>query len=159
MSALISSFFDNVIAQVVEKTTTREVWTFVENLFSSQSHARVTQLHYQLATISKGSSSIPNYYRKLKHLYDTMSAADTPLTPKEFTSYLLAGLSSDYDAFVTSVTALLEPLFLKPSTVFSLPMRVVQLTPIISLPQPTSQPTLQLRLPLAVAIIMWKQSW
>lgn len=39
-----------------------------------------------------------------------MSAAGNPLSPTEFTSYLLAGLNSEYDAFVTSVTARLEPM-------------------------------------------------
>ncbi|XP_042962649.1 uncharacterized protein LOC122296919 [Carya illinoinensis] len=100
------------------KTTAREVWTAVENLFNSQSHARVIQLRYQLATISKGSSSISDYYRKLKHLSDIMSAAGTPLTSKEFISYLLAGLSNNYDALVTSITTRLEPL--SPETLYNL---------------------------------------
>lgn len=40
-----------------------------------------------------------------------MSAAGTPLlSSEEFLSYLLAGLSSEYDAFFTSVTARVEPL-------------------------------------------------
>ncbi|XP_041011514.1 uncharacterized protein LOC121255318 [Juglans microcarpa x Juglans regia] len=39
-----------------------------------------------------------------------MSAAGSPLSSPEFISYLLAGLNSDYDAFVTSVTAHVEPL-------------------------------------------------
>ncbi|KAF5460168.1 hypothetical protein F2P56_020055 [Juglans regia] len=38
-----------------------------------------------------------------------MCATGTPLFSDEFTSYLLAGLNSDYDALVISITARLEP--------------------------------------------------
>ncbi|KAF5480595.1 hypothetical protein F2P56_001331 [Juglans regia] len=109
LSTLISTLSDNLIAQMIGYSTAREVWKAIDKLFTSQSHARIIQLRYQLATISKGSSSVSDYFQKVKHLYDTMSAAGSPLTPVEFLSYLLAGLNSEYDAFVTSVTARLEP--------------------------------------------------
>ncbi|KAF5448747.1 hypothetical protein F2P56_029252, partial [Juglans regia] len=110
LSALISSLSDSLIAQVVGHQTARDAWAALERLFASQSHSRIIQLRYQLATISKGSSSVSDYFGKVKHLSDTMSAAGSPLSPPKFISYLLAGLNSDYDAFVTSVTARVEPL-------------------------------------------------
>lgn len=110
LSALISTLSDNLITQVVGYSITREVWYTLDTLFTSQSHARVIQLRYQLATISKVANSISDYYRKLKHLSDTMCAAGIPLTCTEFISYLLAGLNSDYDAFVTFVTTHIEPM-------------------------------------------------
>ncbi|KAF5480780.1 hypothetical protein F2P56_001496 [Juglans regia] len=118
LSAIISTLSDNLIAQMVGHSTSQAAWSAIEKLFSSQSHARVTQLRYQLATISKGASSVSDYFRKLKHLSDTMCAAGTPLSSDEFTSYLLAGLNSDYDALVMSITARLEPM--APEELYSL---------------------------------------
>ncbi|XP_042982037.1 uncharacterized protein LOC122311522 isoform X1 [Carya illinoinensis] len=110
LSALISTLSDNLIAQVVGYSTSRQVWSALDKLFASQSQSRIIQLRYQLATLSKGSSSVSEYFRKVKHLSDTMCAAGIILSPAEFVSYLLAGLSNDYDAFVTTVTARIEPL-------------------------------------------------
>lgn len=68
--------------------------------------------------MSKGSTSVTEFFRKIIHLFDTMSAVETPLSSAEFISYLLARLSSDYDAFVTSVTTRVEPL--SPEDLYSL---------------------------------------
>jgi hypothetical protein len=42
---------------------------------------------------------------------DNLAAASQHLNDFESISYLLAGLGSDYDPFVTSVTTRLDPLF------------------------------------------------
>lgn len=110
LNALISSLSDNLIAQVVGKSTARDVWFALETLFASKSHAQIIQLRYQLATISKGSTPVSEYFHKVKHMSNTMSATGTPLSSPKFVSYLLAGLNSDYDALVPSVTARTEPL-------------------------------------------------
>ncbi|KAF5446599.1 hypothetical protein F2P56_032214 [Juglans regia] len=108
LSVKISTLSYNLIAQMVGHSTSQVAWSAIEKLFASQSHARVIQLRYQLATISKGASFVFYYFRKLKHLSDTMCAASAPISSDEFTSYLLVDLNSDYDALVTSVTARLE---------------------------------------------------
>lgn len=45
-----------------------------------------------------------DYFWKTKILADTMAVAGRPLSSVEFNIYLLAGLGSDYDSLVTSVT-------------------------------------------------------
>ena len=70
-------------------------------------------IHYQLATLKKGDSSIANYFHKFTHLTDTLAAVDQPLPHHEAFSFLLAGLDSDYYSLVTSVKTQLHPMSLK----------------------------------------------
>jgi hypothetical protein len=82
------------------------------SMFASQARSRVLQIHYQLATSKKGSASITEYFQSFKALCDNLAAAGQHLNDFERTSYFLAGLGSDYDPFVTSITTRLDPLSL-----------------------------------------------
>lgn len=75
------------------------------------------QLHYQLATLKNGSKSIANYYQQAKLLSDTLAMIGKTLSPPEFITYLLAGLNSNYESVVTSITTRANPL--TPSQVYS----------------------------------------
>ena len=99
-----------ILAHVVKCTTFREVWLALERMFTSQSRARAMQIHYQLATLKKGNSSVANYFHQFTILVDTHAAIDQALDDFEIVSFLLAGLGSDYDSFVTSVTTRVDPL-------------------------------------------------
>ena len=113
MSALISSLSENILAHVVKCSTSREVWVTLERMFTSQSRARTMQIHYQLATLKKGDSSIADYFHKFTGLADTLAAIDHPLKEFELVSFLLAGLGPDFDSFVTSVKIRTDPLSLE----------------------------------------------
>jgi hypothetical protein len=82
-------------------------------MFLSQSRARTMQVHFQLATIKNGGSSITEYFQKYKHLIDSLAVAGQPLNDFELVSFLLAGLGSKYNPFVTSVTTRVDPLSLE----------------------------------------------
>lgn len=60
--------------------------------------------------MEKGNSSIANYFHQFTTLVDTLTAIDQPLSEFEIVSFLLVGLGSDYDSFVTSVTTRVDPL-------------------------------------------------
>ncbi|KAJ0984996.1 hypothetical protein J5N97_003352 [Dioscorea zingiberensis] len=64
----------------------------------------------QLSTLQKKDLSISDYFRKVKNLTDTLSAIGNPLQEEEIVSYLLAGLGSEYDPLVTSVTTRIDPI-------------------------------------------------
>jgi hypothetical protein len=68
------------------------------------------QIHFQLATLKKGSSSIADYYHKFQTLIGSLAIVDQPIKEFERQAFLLAGLGSDYDPFVTAVTTRVEPL-------------------------------------------------
>ena len=63
-----------------------------------------------LATASKGTSSISDYFGKMKHLADEMTSAGKKLEDEELVSFILIGLDRDYDLVVTAVTARVEPI-------------------------------------------------
>ena len=79
-------------------------------MFKSHSQARTMQANYQLDTSKKGNTSIADYCQKFTALMDTLAAVNQPLNDFEVVSFLLAGLGTDYDSFVTFVTTHVEPL-------------------------------------------------
>ena len=112
LSALISSLSENILAYVVKCSTSHEVWATLERMFTAHSRARSMNIHYQLATLKKGDSSIADYFHKFTHLIDTLVAVAQPLPPNEALSFLFAGLGSDYDSLVTSIKTQLHPMSL-----------------------------------------------
>lgn len=81
--------------------TSRKVWFALEQMFTSTSHALMMNLHYQLATLKKG-SCISDYFHKFTTLADTLATADQPLNKFELVSFLLTGIGP-YDSFMSSV--------------------------------------------------------
>lgn len=77
-------------------------------MFSSTSSVCILSTRFQLSTLKKGSLSISDYFTKIKHLHDILSAISHPLSTSEITSYLLTGLPSSYDSLVTFVTTQLD---------------------------------------------------
>jgi len=65
-----------------------------------------------LATASKGTSTIAEYYNKMKSLTDEMASARRRLEDDEMVSYILTGLDDDFDSVVTSVASRVEPISL-----------------------------------------------
>jgi hypothetical protein len=72
-------------------------------MFTAHSRARVMNIHYQLSTLKKGDSSIADYFHKFTGLIATLAAINKPLTDEEQISFLLAGLGSEFESFVTMV--------------------------------------------------------
>jgi hypothetical protein len=81
-------------------------------MFTAHSRARSMNIHYQLATLKKGDSSIVDYFYKFTYLTDTLATVDQPLPLHEALSFLLVGLESKYDSLVTSVKTQLHPMSL-----------------------------------------------
>jgi hypothetical protein len=63
-----------------------------------------------LATTQKGSSTIAEYFSKMKSLVDDMSLAGKKLDDEELCSYILAGLDAEYNSLVSSIAARIEPI-------------------------------------------------
>jgi transposase InsO family protein len=110
LSTIISTLSESLISQVVGLSTSQAVWETLTRIFSSQSQARIMQIRYQLSTIKKGNLSVSDYFQKVKQLTDTLAAIDHPLQDCEIISYLLGGLSTEFDSLVTSVTTRIDPM-------------------------------------------------
>lgn len=77
------------------------MWLALERMFASTSHARITHIHFQLATLKKANLSIDDYFQQFTNLTDSLAAVDQPLNNYELVSFLLVGLGPNYDSFVT----------------------------------------------------------
>lgn len=62
------------------------------------------QLHFQLATLKKGLETIVVYYQRAKLLRYTLVASGKTLSSREFITYILASLCTDYESIITSIT-------------------------------------------------------
>ena len=113
LSALISSLSENILAYVVKCTTSREVWLTLERMFMAHSRAHTMTIRYQLYTLKKGDLSIADYFHKFTGLMDTLAAINQPLTEEEQISFLLAGLGSKYESFITIVHMCTDLLFVE----------------------------------------------
>jgi len=63
-----------------------------------------------LATASKGTSTVFEYFTKMKALADDMAATGRKLEDEELVSYILTGLDLDFDPVVSAVAARVEPI-------------------------------------------------
>lgn len=82
----------------------------MEDLFSAKSQTCLMHNHFQLATHKKGFQSIPDYYYKAKLLHDNLTAIGKLLSNSKFITFLLAGLGSDFESVITSITTRVDPL-------------------------------------------------
>jgi len=113
LSAIISTLSKIVLTHVVGLQKSLDIWTTLEKMFASQSKARIVQIRLQLATLKKGDSSIADYFQKAQTLAHTLAAIDEPLKESEVITYILAGLSTDYDSLVTTVSTHVDPISLE----------------------------------------------
>lgn len=101
----MTSLSEPILAQVVTYTTSRGVWNALDETFSSRSRARILQIRTQLATATKGGKTATDYFHFIKRLTDELAVAGQPLNHDDIITYLLAGLSHEYDSLVASISA------------------------------------------------------
>uniref|UniRef100_A0A2N9GIZ9 Reverse transcriptase Ty1/copia-type domain-containing protein n=1 Tax=Fagus sylvatica TaxID=28930 RepID=A0A2N9GIZ9_FAGSY len=135
LSALISSLSENILAYVVKCATSRDVWITLERMFTAHSRARTMTIRYQLSTLKKGDSSIADYFHTFTGLVDTLAAINQPLSEEEQISFLLAGLGSEYESFITTVHMRTELLSIETlyGHLLSQELRMVQAQPKVDL--------------------------
>ena len=138
LSTLMTSLSEPILAQVVTYTSSKAVWNALDDTFSSRSRARILQIRTQLATATKGSKTATDYFHYIKRLTDEMAVAGQPLNHDDIITYILAGLSHEYDSFVASISARTDAITLEEiySLLLTSEARLSrhQLTPVIQQP-------------------------
>ncbi|KAL5577202.1 hypothetical protein UlMin_018901 [Ulmus minor] len=105
LSWIYSSLTPEIMAQIVGHTTSNSAWNALEKIFSSSSRARIMQLRLQLQTTKKNSMSMIDFIMKIKGFCDSLAAIGESVSKQDQIMNLLAGLGSDYNAVVTSISA------------------------------------------------------
>jgi hypothetical protein len=97
LNYLLSSVSRDILAQIATLLTSAEAWAVIESMFASQSRARVINTRMSLATAQKGSSTIAEYFGKLRTLANEMASAGQRLDDEVLASYILAGLDVEFN--------------------------------------------------------------
>ncbi|KAH9667197.1 retrovirus-related pol polyprotein from transposon RE1 [Citrus sinensis] len=108
LSWLLSSLSERVLGTVVDCSTSCEVWTTPANQFGARTRARILYLRTQIQTTKKGSSTIHEYYSKMKTLLNSLRAAGNSMNDDDFIMCVLAGLGPEYDSVVTNINSMQE---------------------------------------------------
>lgn len=81
-----------------------EVWSRLENFFTSQTKVKVNQFKTQLRTLKKGSMKMIEYLLKVKRLFDSLFSIGLPLTLADHIDVILDGFRDEYNSFIVSIT-------------------------------------------------------
>jgi hypothetical protein len=110
LSYLLTNLSKEILGHVNTEVTAKGAWAKIEGLFASQSRAKIISTRMALTSATKGSSTISEFFTKIKGLADEMAAAGRKLEDEEFVSYVLSGLDQDYDSTVSAIAARVEPI-------------------------------------------------
>jgi hypothetical protein len=87
------------------------------NLYSSQSRARSVNTRIALATTKKNHLSVLDYYAKMMHYADELTASGVLLRDDKLVTYILACLEEDYNPVFTAIFARVDPV--SPSNLYA----------------------------------------
>ena len=110
LSYVLTNLSKEILGHVNTEVTAKGAWAAIEAMFASQSRVKVISTRMALANATKGTSTVSEYFAKIKALADEMAAAGRKLEDEEMISYLLNGLDPDYDPVATAVAARVEPI-------------------------------------------------
>lgn len=100
---IISTLSTDLLSQTVGIEYSRDLWEMLEKCFAGVSRANVHHLRQRLQNLVKGDLSMVSYLQQMKEIADGLGDAGHPLTDDDLVAYILAGLSEEYDSFVTSI--------------------------------------------------------
>uniref|UniRef100_A0A2N9GWX8 Integrase catalytic domain-containing protein n=1 Tax=Fagus sylvatica TaxID=28930 RepID=A0A2N9GWX8_FAGSY len=125
LTLLYSTLSSPVIAMVVGKNTSQEVWNTLEERFTSTARSNVLNLKLELQSIKKGGNeSITAFLQRIKTVRDKLSAVGVPSDHEELIHVILKGLPKEYAPFASAIRTRdgvlsLEKLSNKPSNGFN----------------------------------------
>ena len=109
LSWLMASMSELILTQVVESDFTWQVWEKLQIYFASHTHAREQQLKIVLRNTSKGSTPVSECLLRIKAPVNALVSIGCTVSNSEHIVVILGGLSTEYDAFVTSINTRMDP--------------------------------------------------
>src|SRR4051812_13248711 len=89
LSYLLNSLSMEILAQVMGKETTFDLWTTITTLFALQSQSRMTNPRIAIANTKNGNMNNTSYIAKMKNLGDELVAAGHPVSNPEMVDFVL----------------------------------------------------------------------
>ena len=84
LSYLLTNLSKEILGHVNTEVTAKGAWAKIEGMFASQSRAKIIMTRMALANATKGTSTISEYFAKIKSLADDMAAAGRRLEDEEW---------------------------------------------------------------------------
>jgi hypothetical protein len=112
LSYLLQSLSREVLPHVHRIESAAGVWRALEEMFTAQSEAKVTNLLVALANTKKLQMTTSEFLSKMQGFTDELVVASHPLHDRQLVSYILAGLGVDYNAFVAALGVVTTPISL-----------------------------------------------
>jgi len=106
----VSLLSREVLTQVATCTYDAQLWKVLEDMYASQTRARIVNTRIALTTTQKGNMTIAEYVGKMKTLADEMATAGKPIDDEELVSYIITGLDLEYNPVISAVLARVEPI-------------------------------------------------
>ncbi|KAK6150976.1 hypothetical protein DH2020_015908 [Rehmannia glutinosa] len=103
-SWMLNSISDSMLGYVNRCSTSCEIWNLLENLFRTQSQARVMHLKSLLQNLKKEDLSISEYILKMQSIADDIQAAGKTVDDDDLMIYILHGLGPEYESVVVNLT-------------------------------------------------------
>ncbi|KAF5470241.1 hypothetical protein F2P56_010766 [Juglans regia] len=94
------------MSAVVGLSTSRAVWSRLENTFSHRSKSREIQLKDDLQTMKKNDKTVPEFSRDFKTVCDQLAAMGRPVDDLDKLHWYLRGLGSSFSIFSTTQLSL-----------------------------------------------------
>lgn len=110
LSYLLTNLSKEILGHVNTEITARGTWVAIEALFVLQSRAKIISTRMALATTSKGTTTISEYFAKMKVLANDITTAGHRLEDEKLVSYILTGLDLDFDPVASAVAAHVKPI-------------------------------------------------
>lgn len=108
-SWLLGSMNEDLLSQMLHCQMTKEIWSSLDCMFASRNLARVMQLKSKLENLKKGSTSLKDYFLKVKNLVDSLTAVGKRLLIDDHILHILAGLGLYFDSIVSVIVARKTP--------------------------------------------------
>lgn len=105
MGWLFSTLSPSILSQVATYTTSYDVWNTLQNLLNAKSWSQKLQLKHKLSNLKKDDLTTDQYLVVISRKVDEVRDAGIVVDDEEIAPFVLNGLDSSYDAFVTAVTA------------------------------------------------------
>jgi uncharacterized membrane protein YgcG len=103
MGVLLGSMTEDVLAQMIGRTTSASVWRCLTSMFSAQGRASIRAYRRKLTTTRRNDMGAADYYHLMKGFADAMATVGAPLPDDELIDYILAGLGEKFASLQSSL--------------------------------------------------------
>ena len=91
---------------MINSKISHELWSNLEQQFSSETTAKKVHLKMMLNNMIKGSMTITKYFSKLKSVIDELVIAGSSVSSLDFITHLISGLGQPYYPVVVYIEAI-----------------------------------------------------